>query len=66
MKTQRISVSTFGKKMQEYVFTKDKKGIDSALLFIELAILRGDSISVDVVNGDDPATLEYLKDYVSL
>jgi len=70
MKIQKISVSTFGKnhlrQIQEYVFTKNRKGIESALMFIELAILRGDSVSIDVVDGDDPATLEHLKDYVSL
>ena len=61
---KRISRSIIGKDIQEYVFSRGK--LDQALLIIELAILRGDSITIDPVNTKDEPTPEYLKDYVSL
>ena len=61
---KRISMSIIGKDIQEYVFSRGK--LDQALLIIELAILRGDSITIDPVNTKDEPTPEYLKDYVSL
>jgi hypothetical protein len=57
-------MSIIGKDIQEYVFSRGK--LDQALLIIELAILRGDSITIDPVNTKDEPTPEYLKDYVSL
>lgn len=65
-KMKRISVSIVGKNVREYIFGTDKKELDQALLLIELAILRGDLISIDPINTKDEPTPEYLKDYVSL
>ena len=61
---KRISVSVFGEKCEELVFNWRSK--EQALAYIERAIQRGDSISIDVIEIEDPATPEYLKDYASI
>jgi hypothetical protein len=63
---KKVSMSIIGKDVQEYIFGTDKKELDQALLFIELAILRGDSVTIDPINTKDAPIPEYLKDYVSL
>ena len=63
---KKVSVSVFGEKMQEQVFGMSNKEMELAMLFVHMAIRRGDSVSIDVVECKDAPTPEYLKDYVSI
>lgn len=62
----KISVSVFGKVCEEKVFGTSSREREFALSFIETAIIRGDSVSVDVVECKGVTVPEYLRDYVSL
>lgn len=63
---KKISVSVFGEKCEEKVFGTNGREREFALSFIEAAIVRGDSVSVDVVECMGMTVPEYLKNYASL
>lgn len=61
---KKFSVSVFGDSISERCFDQDSSGMAKALVFIQSAMIRGDSISIDVVDVDTSMP-DYLKDYVS-
>lgn len=64
---KRISILVSGEKnMQERLFSMDNKGMESAMLYIRMAVCRGDSVWIDTVECEDAPVPEYLKDYSSI